>query len=230
MQVAILAGGLASRLGYLTESRPKSLMMFKGKPFLEYQLEQLRQAGIKDIVLCIGYLGEQIQECIGNGEKYGMHIRYSVEKTPLGTAGALRKAEPLLTDPFFTLYGDSYVFVDFGRIIRHFLSKDRLALMTVYRNYDRFDSSNTAFNGRIVTRYDKEAKTEDMVYIDYGVNAFRKQVLDMIPEGRSYSLGDIFRGLIATEDLLAFEIEQRFYEIGSPQGLKDFRKFVGSAA
>ena len=144
MQVAILAGGLASRLGYLTESRPKSLMMFKGKPFLEYQLEQLRQAGIKDIVLCIGYLGDQIQECIGNGEKYGVNIRYSVEKTPLGTAGALRNAEPLLTDPFFTLYGDSYVFVDFGRIMHYFLSEDRLALMTVYRNYDRFDRSNTA--------------------------------------------------------------------------------------
>lgn len=229
MQVVILAGGLASRLGYLTESRPKSLVMFKGKPFLEYQLEQLRQAGIKDIVLCIGYLGEQIQEYIGNGEKYGVHIRYSVEKTPLGTAGALRNAEPLLTDPFFTLYGDSYVFVDFGRIMLYFLSEGRLALMTVYRNYDRFDSSNTAVNGGLVTRYDKEAKTEDMVYIDYGVSVFRKQVLDMIPEGQFYSLGDLFRGLIDTEGLLSFEVEQRFYEIGSAQGLKGFRKFIGGA-
>ena len=229
MQVAILAGGLASRLGYLSKGRPKSLMMFKGKPFLGYQIEQLRQAGIEDIVLCTGYLGEQIQECIGNGEKYGVHIRYSVEKTPLGTAGALRNAEPLLTDPFFTLYGDSYVFVDFGAAMRYFQSEDRLAMMTVFRNYDRFDRSNTTVSGQTVTRYDKEAKTEDMVYIDYGVNVFRKQVLGMIPEGRSYSLGDLFRGLIATEELLAFEVKQRFYEIGSVQGLKDFRKFIGGA-
>jgi len=229
MQVVILAGGLASRLGYMTESRPKSLMMFKGKSFLECQLEQLRQAGIDDIVLCIGHLGEQIQEYIGNGEKYGVRIRYSVEETLLGTAGALRNAEPLLTDPFFTLYGDSYVFVDFGRIMHYFLSKHKLALMTVFRNYDRFDSSNTAVSGQTVTRYNKETKTEDLVYIDYGVNVFRKQVLDMIPEGRSYSLGDLFRGLIAAEDLLAFEVEQRFYEIGSVQGLKDFRKFIGGA-
>ena len=227
MQVAILAGGLASRLGNLSKNRPKSLIMFKGKPFVEYQIEQLRRDGIRDIVLCIGYLGDQIQEYIGNGEKYGVHIRYSIEKTPLGTAGALRNAGTLLMDPFFTLYGDSYVFVDFGEILRYFLSEAMLALMTVYRNYDKFDRSNTAVDGQIVTRYDKEEKTEDMVYIDYGVSVFRKQVLDMIPEGQFYSLGDLFRELITMKSLLAFEADQRFYEIGSEKGLKGFSKFIG---
>jgi MurNAc alpha-1-phosphate uridylyltransferase len=229
IQVVILAGGLASRLKNLTESRPKSLLMFNGKAFLEYQLELLRQAGIKNIVLCIGYLGEQIQEYIGNGEKYGMHVQYSVEKMPLGTAGALKNAEPLLTDPFFTMYGDSYVFVDFGKVIRYFQSNNLPALMTVYRNYNRFDRSNTAVRGHKVIRYDKEARTEDMVYIDYGVSVFRKEVLDMIPENQFYSLGDLFRGLISMTRLLAFEVEQRFYEIGSAEGLKSFRKFIGGA-
>ena len=227
MQVAILAGGLATRLGNLTKNRPKSLVEVYGKPFIEYQLELLRKGGIDNIILCLGHAGEQIERHCGNGEKYGVNIKYSIEDKLLGTAGALRKAEVLFNDVFFTMYGDSYLFLDFPAAMRIFESQNKLAQMTVYRNYDRYDRSNTAVEGNLVKKYSKQERTEDMTYIDYGANIFRKEALKMIPESQFYSLEDLFPRLIETDELLAFEVKERFYEIGSPQGLKEFTEYVG---
>ena len=226
MQVAILAGGLATRLGDLTRNRPKSMLKIQGKAFLEYQLELLRKGGIKNIILCIGHVGEQIEMCFGNGRKYGVNIKYSLEDRPLGTAGALKSAEQLLDNVFFTMYGDSYLFLDFSLAMRYFQSQNKLALMTVYKNYDRYDRSNTVIEGSLVKKFSKKEKTEDMVYIEYGANIFRKEVLDMIPEKQLYSLDALFPKLIDQEQLLAFEVRERFYEIGSPQGLKEFEGFI----
>jgi NDP-sugar pyrophosphorylase family protein len=229
MQVAILAGGLATRLGALTKNRPKSMVEVYGRPFIEYQLELLRKGGIDNIILCLGYAGEQIERHCGNGKRYGVNIKYSVEDKLLGTAGALRKAEVLLNDVFFTMYGDSYLFLDFPAAMRNFKSQNNLAQMTVYRNYDRYDRSNTAVEGNLVKKYSKQERTEDMTYIDYGANIFRKEVLRMIPENQFYSLEDLFPCLIEMDELLAFEVNERFYEIGSPQGLKEFTEYVGVA-
>jgi len=229
MQVAILAGGLATRLGDLTKNRPKSMVEVYGKPFIEYQLELLRKGGIDNIILCLGYAGEQIERHCGNGKKYGVNIKYSIEDKLLGTAGALRKAEVLLNDVFFTMYGDSYLFLDFPAAMRDFESQNKLAQMTVYRNYDRYDRSNTAVEGNLVKKYSKQERTEDMTYIDYGANIFRKEALRMIPENQFYSLEDLFPRLIEMDELLAFEVKERFYEIGSPQGLKEFTEYVGVA-
>ena len=226
MQVVILAGGLATRLGDLTRDRPKSTVEIQGKPFLGYQLELLRSAGIKNIVLCIGHMGDQIERFFGNGTKYGVNIKYSFEDKPLGTAGALKKAEDLLNDTFFTMYGDSYLFLDFGRVMSYFESQNKLALMTVYKNYDRYDRSNTEIDGKLVRRYSRKEKTEDMVYIDYGANIFRKEVLRMIPEKQFYTLEELVPRLIEMEELLAYEVKERFYEIGSPQGLKEFQRYI----
>lgn len=227
MQVAILAGGLAARLGSLTLGEPKSMVKILGEPFLEYQLEILRSGGIKDIVLCIGHLGEQIENYFGDGSRLGVNIRYSYEDEKLlGTAGALKRAEKLLEDPFLTMYGDSYLFLDFNAVMSYFKSQNKLALMTVYKNYDRFDRSNTVVKGDLVKRYSKREKSEDMVYIGYGANIFRKEALKMIPQTQFYSLDDLFPRLIEREELLAFEVEERFYEIGSPQGLKEFEQYI----
>ena len=226
MQIVILAGGLATRLGDLTRDRPKSTVEIQGKPFLEYQLELLRSAGIKNIVLCIGHMGDQIERFFGNGTKYGVNIKYSFEDKPLGTAGALKKAEDLLNDTFFTMYGDSYVFLDFGRVMSYFESQNKLALMTVYKNCDQYDRSNTVVEGNLVKKYSKVEKTEDMVYIDYGANIFRKEVLRMIPGKQFYTLEELVPHLIDIEELLAFEVKERFYEIGSPQGLKEFERHI----
>lgn len=228
MQAVILAGGLATRLGDITKNKPKSLVEIQGKPFLQFQLEFLKENGIKDIVLCVGHLGNQIQAIFGNGSKHGVNIEYSIEETLLGTAGAIKQAEPLLEEIFFTLYGDSYFRLNFNDISSYFRARDKTALMTVYRNYGLYDRSNTTIEGEIVTKYDKKNTTGDMVYIDYGLNLFRKNVLQLIPENTYFGLEEIFCQLIANQELLAYEVKDRFYEIGSVNGLKECTDFIRS--
>jgi len=227
MQVAILAGGLATRLRPLTVKIPKSLLQIQNKPFLEYQLDFLKRGGVKDIVLCVGYLGEQIKRHFGNGKEFGVNISYSHEdKNLLGTAGALKNAQNLLQDTFFTMYGDSYLFLDFSAIMSYFKSQDKLALMTVYKNHDRYDKSNTVIAGNLVKYYSKKEKSEGMVYIEYGANIFKKEILEFIPEGQPYTLEALFPRLIEQEQLLAYEVHKRFYQIGSPEGLEEFKRYV----
>lgn len=226
MQVAIIAGGLATRLGELSQSQPKSMIMIKGKPFLEYQLEALKKSGITNVLLCTGHLGQQIEEYFGDGSRFGMNINYSQEDKLMGTAGALKQAGPKLLDVFFTLYGDSYLCVDFKLALSHFKSKGKLAMMSVYKNRDMYDKSNTAVEDGMVKRYSKREKTRDMVYIEYGANIFDKDVLGMIPQDKRYGLEDLFPRLIEKGELAAFEVKERFYEVGSHQGIKDFTEFI----
>ena len=226
MQMAILAGGLATRLGDLTKDQPKSMVQISGKPFLEYQLDFLKRQAVRDIILCTGRFKEQIENYFRDGKEFGVNMKYSREDKLLGTAGALKKAEPLLNDAFFTMYGDSYLFLDFNRVMSYFKSRNKLALMTVYKNYDRYDRSNTVVEGKLVKKFSKKEKTKEMVYIEYGANIFKKEVLRMIPENQFYSLDDLFPRLIEIEELLAFEVGERFYEIGSPQGLREFEEYI----
>jgi len=227
MQAVILAGGLATRLRPLTETIPKSMVMINNKPFLQYQLELLRTKGITDIVLCVGYLHEQIQDFFQNGKDFGVKLKYSIEeKNLLGTAGALKKAANLLDEKFFLTYGDSYVFLDFQRILSFFNAYDQLALMVVYKNYNKFDKSNVCLEGNKVSKYDKNAADDNMIYIDYGVSLLRNEILRFIPTGTVYSLEDVFKEIITQNSMLAFEAKERFYEIGSFNGLNEFTNFI----
>lgn len=226
IQIAIIAGGFATRLGDITIKQPKSLIKIAGKSFIEHQIEFLVKSGVQDIVLCLGHLGKMIEDHVGNGNRFGIPIRYSYEDCPLGTAGALKNAAALLNDPFITLYGDSYVFLNFRHVMRFFQSQNKLALMTVYYNKNLYDRSNTDINGPLVHHYSKTKTTENVRYIDYGVNIFRKEVLQLVPEGQSCDLEEIFKGLIREKELLAYEVNDRFYEIGSMQGIQDFTEFV----
>lgn len=226
IQVAIIAGGLATRLGELTKSQPKSMVRVAGKPFLEHQLEYLKKAGVKNVILCIGHLGWQIEDYFDDGSKFGITINYSREDRLLGTAGALKRAGPKLLDIFFTLYGDSYLFLDYKLAMSHFKSQNKLAMMSVYKNRDLYDKSNTAVKDGVVKSYSKKEKTGDMVYIEYGANLFNKKVLDMIPEDKPYGLEDLFPRLIEKNQLAAYEVTERFYETGSRQGIQDFTEFI----
>jgi len=228
MQVVIIAGGLATRLGSITKDTPKSMIDVLGKPFIEYQIDLLKKGGVDDIVLCVGYLGGKIEERIGNGQKVGVKITYSCEEKLLGTAGAIKKAGKYLNDVFFTLYGDSYVFVNFADVESYFRAKGKLSLMTVYKNHNQYDKSNTAIEAGLVKLYSKQQKTQDMVYIDYGVNLFNKKILDMIPKDEPYALEQLFPRLIEKQTMLSYEVTQRFYEIGSVQGLNEFREYARS--
>ena len=227
MQVAIIGGGLATRLGKLVRERPKSMLEIRGKPFLEYQLDFLRRGGISDFILCLGHMGEQIERYFGDGSRYGVSIKYSFEKRQLGTAGALKNAERLLDGAFFTIYGDSYLSLEINRAMSYFKSQNKLALMTVYKNRDNYDRSNTAISGNLVKAFSKTERTRDTVYIEYGLNIFKKEVLRFVPEDQTYSLDDLFPRLIEKGELLAYEVTERFYEVGSLQGLREFEEFAG---
>jgi len=230
MQAVILAGGLATRLRPLTGEIPKSLIQIQGKPFLEYQLDLLKKGGINHILVCVGYLGEQIEDYFGDGRKFEVTMNYSYEREQLlGTAGALKNADRLLGDEFFVLYGDSYLFLDFAAVMLYFKKFDKLGLMAVYKNYDRYDTSNVAVVGNLVKEYSKNRKTRDMVYIDYGASILRKEALELVPANQVYSLGEFTAQLAKREQLLAYEVSERFYQIGSFEGLKEFERYVSQS-
>lgn len=226
MQIVILCGGLATRLGSLAKDIPKSMIQIKDKPFLEYQIENVKKHSIKDIVLCVGHLSEQIKDYFGNGEKLGVNIRYSYDKKKLlGPIGALKNAESLLQDTFFIMYGDSYVFVDFKKVYSYFSKQNKHALMVVYQNYDKYDKSNIIVKDDNVKQYGGE-KTKETTYIDYGISLFRKKIFEGIPEDEFYSTSDLFSKLVKQKQLLAYEIKKRFYHIGTPEALKEFKKYI----
>ncbi len=227
LQAVIIAGGLATRLGDEARACPKSLLSIGRRPFIEYQLELLKNNGITDIILCLGHLGEQVERHLGDGEKFGVAITCSHEERPLGTGGALKNAERLIKGDFLTLYGDSYLDFDYQKAVRFFQERDRLALMTVYKNHGRYDASNTEIEGELVTRYDKIKKTPKTIYIDYGAGIFRREALDWMPANERYPLDWLFSRLLDERQLLSYEVRERFYEIGSPDGLEEFRKLKG---
>lgn len=226
MQIVILSGGLATRLGELTRKQPKSLVEFLGKPFIEYQIKLLKSQGIREIVLCIGHLGEKIQEYLGTGKDKGVEISYSVEETRLGTGGALKNAAALLHDEFLTIYGDSYLELDYNGLMSHFLSQNKLAMMTVLKNYNKREMSNTCVADGLVTKYSKTNVSDNMIYVDYGAHCFRKDVLKLMPENGFYPLEKLFPELVQRQELFAYEVYNRFYEIGSPEGIEDFKNHL----
>jgi len=229
MQIVILAGGLGTRMMPLTRELPKTLIPVDGKPFLQHQIELLKAQGITDIVVCIGHLGERVEDCFGDGRHLGLSIRYSEERDGLlGTAGAIKNAEPLLRDDFFLMYGDSYLLLDYPRVMRYFRRLQKLGLMVVYRNANRYQRSNVLVGGHLVRVYDKEGRTPGMIYINHGLSILRKEALRLIPAGQPFSQEDFYQMLIDQGELLAFETWQRFYEIGSPQGLQEFESLVTS--
>ncbi|HEX7193305.1 MAG TPA: nucleotidyltransferase family protein [Thermoanaerobaculia bacterium] len=222
LPIAILAGGLATRMRPLTERVPKALLEVAGRPFAEHQLRLLRAAGITDVVFCVGYLGERVEETLGDGSRFGVSIRYSYDGDQLrGTGGALIRALPLLGDAFLIMYGDSYLDCDYAAVARAFVESGKLGLMAVIRNEGRWDKSNVLFeNGRIV-RYDKKNRTPDMLYIDYGLGALRRDALMTYPEEGVVDLADVYHELSLRNELAGYEMHERFYEIGSPEGLRE---------
>jgi NDP-sugar pyrophosphorylase family protein len=226
MQAVILAGGLATRLSALTDRTPKSMVRIGGRPFLEYQVELLRRNRVKDLLLCVGHLGGQILDYFGDGERLGVRISYSFDgEELLGTGGALRRAEALLHDKFFILYGDSYLLYDYRAIGEHFEKFDEVALLVVYRNENRYDRSNVIIENGRVKLYEKRPR-EGMVHIDAGLSILRKTVLELAPRDRSFDLSDLYGELARREKMLAYQVNQRFYEIGSPEGLREFRNLM----
>lgn len=222
LPVAILAGGLATRLKPITETIPKALVEVAGQPFILRQLAYLREQGVSRVVLCIGYLGEQIQAVVGDGAACGLSVSYSQDwPNLLGTGGALKQALPLLGSRFLVLYGDSYLPIDFASVEQAFLDSGKPALMTVQRNADQWDKSNVLFADDAIVEYNKRSLTSSMQHIDYGLGALSAQVLaDEATQG-AFDLADIYHRLSLSGQLAGYEVQERFYEIGSHKGLAE---------
>jgi NDP-sugar pyrophosphorylase family protein len=225
--VAILAGGLAKRLRPITEAIPKALVTVAGSPFLAHQLRLLHSAGLRRIVICAGYLGEMIETEIGDGARFDLQIDYSFDGPRLlGTGGALKQALPLLGHRFFVLYGDSYLPIDYRSAALAFAGDDKAGLMTVYRNQDRWDASNVQFEAGQILRYDKKQRTPEMHHIDYGLGILRAESLASWPDNEPFDLADVYRRLLSENQLSGYEVTERFYEIGSAEGLADLDAFL----
>jgi NDP-sugar pyrophosphorylase family protein len=223
LPVAILAGGLATRLGAVTQTIPKALLDVAGKPFIEHQLALLRAAGVTRVVLCVAHLADQIEHVLGDGARFGLAIAYSHDQLE-GTGGALRRALPLLGSKFLTLYGDSYLRCDYAGIAAAFDASGKLGLMTVYENDGRYDASNVEWDGQI-RRYDKTPGVTGLTHIDWGLGGFDARAFAGYPEGR-LDLAVVYRDLLARGELFGFEVHDRFYEIGSAAGLAETRRLL----
>jgi NDP-sugar pyrophosphorylase family protein len=193
-----------------------------GKPFICRQLEYLQVQGIRRVVLCIGYLGEMIQRVVGDGSQFGLDVSYSPDgPVLLGTGGALKQALPLLGEYFFVLYGDSFLPVEFGPIERTYAASKKSALMTVLENGDRWDKSNVLFRAGELIEYNKHTPRPEMAFIDYGLGVLSSHALDRYPVGQPFDLAEVYHTLSIEGQLVGYEVHERFYEIGSHQGLKE---------
>ncbi len=225
--VAILAGGLATRLGPVAGRIPKALVEVAGRPFIAHQLARLREAGIRRVVLCLGHLGEQVEAYVGDGAAHGLAVRYSYDgPTLLGTAGALRRAETLLGEVFWVLYGDAYLEVDYRAVLAELERRGGLGIMLVLRNENQWDRSNVVFRDGRLVRYDKARPTPDMTHIDYGAAILRKTALARVPSDRPCDLADVYRDLVDEGLLSGYEVTRRFYEVGSPAGLVETQRYL----
>ena len=227
--VAILAGGLATRLRPITEKIPKSLVPVAGKPFLAHQLELLRSRGIRRAVLCIGYLGEMIQRDFGDGKNFGVQLDYSFDGPKLlGTGGAIKRALPKLGEEFFVLYGDSYLPLQYAPVAEFFHHSGKSGLMTVYRNEGKYDASNVVFRDGEIAVYDKKNKLPEMRHIDYGLSLFKSSVFNAYAADRVFDLAEVMDKLVREKQLAGYEVPERFYEMGSPAGLAELGTLLQS--
>jgi NDP-sugar pyrophosphorylase family protein len=225
--VAILAGGLATRLSPVTKKIPKSLMEIAGRPFVAYQVELLRRNGLTELVFCVGYLGEMLEEFLEDGRHFGVSIRYSYDgPSLLGTGGALRKALPLLGDNFLVLYGDSYLECDYAAIEKAFFNAGSLGLMTVMRNEGKWDRSNVVYHNNRIIQYDKQGASLNMQYIDYGLGVLKAAAVESYPLNVNFDLELVYNNLVSQGQLAAFEVTQRFYEIGSLIGILELEEHL----
>jgi NDP-sugar pyrophosphorylase family protein len=225
--VAILAGGLATRLRPLTEHLPKLLVEVAGEPFFHHQLRLLKKVGLTKIVLCVGYLGEMIVERYGDGSEWGIELQYSFDGPKLlGTGGAIVQALPQLGETFYVLYGDSYLPIDYRAVGKEFEASNKQGLMTVYNNKDLYDVSNVWYEDGNIIAYDKQKRLPEMHYIDYGLGVFRAAAFARYPPSKLLDLAEVQKNLVAAQQLAGYEVEQRFYEIGSCEGLQELENFL----
>jgi MurNAc alpha-1-phosphate uridylyltransferase len=227
LPLAILAGGYATRLGSLTKDTPKCLINVNGRPFVDWQLELLKRNGYSKFVFCVSYKSDMIREYLGDGSDRGVSIEYSYDGyTQLGTGGAIQKALPKLGNIFGVIYGDSYLPTKFDAAEQSFLNSKSLAMMTVYKNRNQYDHSNVEFsNGRVID-YEKGSNNKKMHHIDYGITFFKEEAFRSWVDRSPFDLSEICNQLAKDTQLDGYEVHERFYEIGSIQGIEELSQYL----
>lgn len=227
IHAVILAGGKGTRLRPLTYRIPKPMVPVHGKPFINYQLELIKSFGVKEVLFLVSYLGKQIEEYCRDGSKFGLKIKYSYEQTPMGTGGALKNAEDKLEEECMILNGDTFLPIDYIELIEYFHQSDKTGVITVYDNSEGIVPNNIAVGeANRITGYSKK-NSRGMTHVDAGVMVFKKEVLNLIPEGQVCSLEEeIFNKLIKRGELIPFPTNQRFYDMGSYEGLETIGRFL----
>jgi len=226
LPVVLLAGGIATRMRPLTEKIPKSMLEIADRPFIAHQLCLLKNKGIEHVILCVGYFGEMIESYLNANGAFGLKIIFSYDgNTLLGTGGAIKNIGDKLPDNFFVLYGDSYLDIDYKKVEEAYYQSGKKALMTVYKNEGKWDTSNVAFNNNEIVSYNKKNKTKAMNYIDYGLGILNKQTFDNHNES-VFDLACIYEQLVVEKQLFGYEVFERFYEIGSKEGLKELEDII----
>lgn len=227
MQCIVLAGGLGRRMLPETARLPKCLLPVAGRPFVDWQLAWLAEQGVDRVVMCVGYRANVVRRHVGNGSQFGLQVCYVDEgKTLLGTGGALRLAiDQELADPtFFVLYGDSYLSIRLTEVEVAYTRQSAPVLMTVYRDRVGLEHPNVVFDGTMVLRYHKglENPPDAMHFVDYGLSVWQRGVVEtLVPKGGVADLADLFHSLSESGRLAGLEAHERFYEIGSPDGLRN---------
>ena len=230
MQIVVLAGGLATRMRPETEQTPKSLLLVHGRPFIDWQLDRFAASGARSVVMCVGYLGEQIETHVKRALDRGLVVGYSYDGAELiGTGGALRRAFARLESEFVLTYGDSYLPFDYAAPLHDLREHpEAVATMSVYRNRGQLGASNVALDGNWVEKYDKGGADPELDCIDYGAIALRRSALAGIEDGAVWGIEALFRKLARKRQLRALLAPERFYEIGSPAGRGELERHLQS--
>ncbi len=230
MQIVVLAGGLATRMRPETEQTPKSLLLVHGRPFIDWQLDRFAASGARSVVMCVGYLGEQIETHVKRALDRGLVVGYSYDGAELiGTGGALRRAFARLESEFVLTYGDSYLPFDYAAPLHDLREHpEAVATMSVYRNRGQLGASNVALDGNWVKKYDKGGADPELDCIDYGAIALRRSALAGIEDGAVWGIEALFRKLARKRQLRALLAPERFYEIGSPAGRGELERHLQS--
>ncbi|MFA5356664.1 MAG: sugar phosphate nucleotidyltransferase [Candidatus Omnitrophota bacterium] len=226
-EAVILSGGPATRLRPITHKVPKGMVGVAGEPFIAHQLRLLKSKGISRVLILAGYLGGQIKDFVKDGSAFGIEAHYSFDgEKLLGTGGAVKKAFGMMGDPFFLMYGDSYLDTEYKQIYEYFLKQGKPALMAVFKNNDRWDKSNIEYKDGMITGYDKVNPAGRMEYIDYGLSLIRKEAFAGREYPQVFGIDRLYQDLISEGKLAAYEVKERFFEIGSLKGLEEADKYL----
>ncbi|MHC1745259.1 MAG: nucleotidyltransferase family protein [Syntrophobacteraceae bacterium] len=229
LTAVVLAGGLGTRLRSVMPDRPKVLAEVRGRPFLAYLLDQLERAGIRHVVLSVGYLAEQVQRRLG--ASYGrMKLEYSCESSPLGTAGGLKRSVPLLrSSPVLVLNGDSYCSADLPSFYeRHRGSHaEATILLTRMEDVSRYGCVELRNECRIVRFHEKHPEVRSGL-INAGVYLLSRALLDMIPPEQEVSLEREMFPIWITQNIQGVVVNGPFLDIGTPESFMAAEAFFAS--